>query len=103
MPPHIIVYAGRSFADYTDEFVAIPARQIGIAGEAGTEELLRALAVYLSSDFVTYQQFLTCPEWGVDSNRATLDALRALPIPLGRLDRKARSSTGSLSSTLANT
>jgi len=85
-PPHIILDASRRFAIYSDQFVAVPARQIGIAGEPHTEKLLRALAVYLNSDLVTYQQFLTCPEWGVDSNRATLEALKGLPTPLGNLD-----------------
>ena len=84
-PPHIVVHASRRFAIYSDEFIAIPARQIGIAGRPGTEDLLRALSLYLTSDFVTYHQFLLSPEWGVSSNRATLTALRQLPVPLAAL------------------
>lgn len=84
-PPHIILDASRRFAIYSDEFLAVPARQIGVATAPGGETLLRALAVYLNSDFVTYQQFLTCPEWGISTNRATLENLRTLPVPLDSL------------------
>ena len=88
-PPHIILDAGRRFAVYSDEFMAVPARQIGIAGGLEHTSILKALSVYLNSDFVTYQQFLASPEWGVDSNRATLDALKGLPTPLDALDAKS--------------
>jgi hypothetical protein len=100
-PPHIIVDAGRRFAIYSDEFIAVPARQIGIAASSGKEPLLKALSLYLSSDFVTYQQFFTTPEWGISTSRATLDALRHLPIPLDNLSEKELSAWAELRDTLA--
>ncbi len=84
-PPHVLVDAARRFAIFLGEFIAIPPRQIGIAGPSGSEELLRALSLYLSSDFCTYHQFLTSPQWGIDMNRADLDALKQLPVPLKEL------------------
>jgi hypothetical protein len=87
-PPHLLVDAGRRFAIYSDEFIAVPARQIGIAASSGKESLLKALSLYLSSDFVTYQQFFITPEWGISTSRATLDALRNLPVPLDNLSEK---------------
>ena len=80
-PPHILVDASRRFAIYSDDFVAIPGRHIGISGEKSQIPLLKALSLYLSSDFVTYHQFLTSPQWGVSFSEATLEALRSLPIP----------------------
>jgi hypothetical protein len=85
-PPHIIVDASRRFAIFSDEFIAVPARQIGIAGDSRSSmKMLRALSLLLSSDFCVYHQFLTSPQWGIDMNRADLHALVQLPAPLGRL------------------
>jgi hypothetical protein len=47
----------------------------------GRDDLLRALALYLNSDFVTYHQFLTTTEAGIQKTRSTLTALRGLPVP----------------------
>jgi hypothetical protein len=84
-PPHIIIDASRRFAVYSDEFIAVPARKVGISGRKRTRSLLKALALYLSSDFCRYQQFFTTSEWGVRTSLATLDALRNIPVPLGEL------------------
>jgi hypothetical protein len=84
-PPHIIVDAARRFAIYSDKFIAVPPGKIGIAGPPHAKNLLKALSVYLSSDFVTYQQFFTTPEWGISTSRATLDALKHLRVPLDNL------------------
>jgi hypothetical protein len=100
-PPHILVDAGRRFAVYSNEFIAVSARQIGIASAAGKETLLKALSLYLSSDFVTYQQFLTTPEWGISTSRATLDSLKNLPIPLDNLSEKELMGWAELRDTLA--
>jgi len=81
MPPHIIVDAARRFSVYSDSFIAVPARQIGIAGEASKTDLLRALSLFFYSDFCTFHQFFTSSEWGVQKNRNTLAALKQLPIP----------------------
>jgi len=84
-PPHIVVDASRRFAIYSNEFLAIPARQIGIRGDSKSSKILRALSLYLSSDFCIYHQFFVSPQWGVDMNRADLSALVDMPTPLGRL------------------
>jgi hypothetical protein len=81
-PPHILVDASRRFAVYADEFIHVPSGQQGISAPKEQDRTLRALALYLSSQFATYHQFFMSPEWGVDSNRATLDALLQLPVPL---------------------
>jgi hypothetical protein len=102
MPPHIIVDAGRRFAVYSDEFIAVPARQIGIAAPVGQESLLKALSLYLSSDFVTYQQFFTTQQWGVSTSIATLDSLKNLPIPLDKLSQTEMNEWADLRDTLAD-
>jgi hypothetical protein len=84
-PPHIIVDSSRRFAVYSDEFIAVPPRQIGISGPTDANKLLRALSLYLNADFCVYQQFFMTPEWGVSYSIATLDALKSLPVPLGEL------------------
>ena len=48
---------------------------------SGRHDLLRALALYLNSDFVAYHQFLTTTEAGIQKTRSTLKALRGLPMP----------------------
>lgn len=80
-PPHVIVSAARNFAVFSDEFLIVPPRQIGIAGPREVGDLLKALALYLNSDFVRYHQFFISPEFGVKRDRATLSALRDLPVP----------------------
>jgi hypothetical protein len=88
--PHVIVGASRNFAVYSEDFLVVPARQIGIASPDRNRELLKAVALYLNSDFVTYHQFLTTTEAGVQKSRNTLKALRALPLPFdGTADLKA--------------
>jgi hypothetical protein len=47
--------------------------------------LLKALALYLSSDFAYYHQFLTSTQFGVKRDVATLASLRQIPIPLLKL------------------
>jgi len=83
-PPHVIVDAGRRFAVYSDEFIAVRPRQVGIAASSETEQL-RALSIYLSSEFCLYHQFFATPQWGINKSIADLDALNDLPIPLGSL------------------
>lgn len=80
-PPHVVVGASRQFAIYSDEFLAVPSRQIGIYSPECDKQFLRALALYLNSDFVSYHQFLTATEAGVQKSRGTLQALRLLPVP----------------------
>ncbi len=86
-PPHIIVDRSRRFAVYSDEFIAVLPRQIGIAGTRSQAALLQALALYLNSDFVLYHQFLCSPEWGVSTSSSTLEAMKQLPIPFDSANR----------------
>lgn len=84
-PPHIVVSAARNFAVYTEEFLVVPPRQIGIVSLTGDKALLKALALYLSSDFAFYHQFLTATQFGVQRGVATLRALRQIPVPFADL------------------
>jgi len=86
-PPHVIVSAARTFAVYSDLYIVVPPRQIGIWGDAARSNLLRALALYLSSDFVTYHQFFNATN-AEERGRYTLAGLRRIPIPVGELDEK---------------
>jgi hypothetical protein len=83
--PHVIVSAARNFAVYSEKFIVVPPRQIGIVSVDGNRPLLKALALYLSSDFAYYHQFLTSTQLGVKRDVATLESLRQIPIPLLKL------------------
>jgi methylase of polypeptide subunit release factors len=80
-PPHIVLNAGRTFAVYTDDFVVVPHPHIGIAASIRDAALLKALALYLSCDFVRYYEFFISPQTGVKREAAALLALRSLPVP----------------------
>jgi hypothetical protein len=84
-PPHILVSAARNFAIYSNEYVIIEARQLGIISPTKDIAFLKALSLFLSSDFAFYHQFIRSTELGVKRDRATLEALRKMPIPLARL------------------
>ena len=81
-PPHIIVNQARWFAVYSDDFIAIPPKQIGIAGETGKETFLKALSLYLTSDFVRYYELFFSPEMGIQESISSLHTLKSLPVPL---------------------
>ena len=89
-PPHILVSAARNWAVFSNEYLIVPPRQIGIAGDKSTTALLKALALYLNSDFVRYHQFFISPEHGVKRERSTLTTLRKLPIPAALFDRDGK-------------
>jgi hypothetical protein len=80
-PPHVIVHAARNFSVFSEKFIVVPPPQIGIAGRQEDKDILRALALYLGSDFTWYQQFFTSPEMEY-RGRSTIDALKRLPVPL---------------------
>ena len=86
-PPHVIVSAARNFAVYSDEFIIVPPRQIGIISCTQDKDLLKALSLFLSSDFAFYHQFFRSTELGIKRDRATLESLRQMPIPLTNLSR----------------
>jgi hypothetical protein len=81
-PPHVIVNAARNFAVYNDKFLIVPPRQIGIISLTDDRRFLKALSLYLSSDFAYYHQFLASTQFGVKREVATLESLRQLPMPL---------------------
>ena len=85
--PHVIVSAARTFAIYTDDYLVVPSRQIGIISPADDRDILKALSLYLSSDFAFYHQFFTSTQLGVQMGRATLDALKRMPCPLTELNK----------------
>jgi hypothetical protein len=87
-PPHIFVDAARRFVLFSEEFFAIPTRQLGIAGKPSKANLLKALTLYLNSDFAYYQQFLTSTFWGVERDRPDKNDLEKLPIPIDLLSEK---------------
>jgi methylase of polypeptide subunit release factors len=86
-PPHVIVSAARNFAVFSDDYLIVPPRQIGIVSTSNDEDFLKALSLYLSSDFAFYHQFLTSSQFGVQRGRATLHALRRMPIGIAGLGR----------------
>lgn len=100
-PPHLILDEGRRFAIYSDEFIAVPAGQIGIHASFKNKAILKALSLYLSSDFVKYQQFLTTSQWGISTSIATLHSLKSLPIPLDELSHQELQGWVKLRDTLA--
>jgi len=79
--PHLIVGAARNFAVLDDKSLVVPPRQIGIRAKGDNVAFLKALVLYLNSDFVAYHQFLISPQHGVKRPVANLQALRSLPIP----------------------
>ena len=83
--PHIVVSAARNFSVYMDDYLIIPARQVGIISPTRNKPFLKALSLFLSSDFAFYHQFLAATQFGVQRGRATLGNLRAMPCPLADL------------------
>jgi len=81
-PPHVLVSAARAFAVYSDDFFVFPSRQIGIASPTRQKNLLKALCLFLNSDFAFYFEFLVSPSFGIERDRSTLNALRKIPSPL---------------------
>ena len=87
-PPHVIVSAARSFAVYTDDFLVVPSRQIGIVSESDDKDFLKAISLFLSSDFAFYHQFFASTQFGVKRDVCTLAALLEMPMPLSELGRR---------------
>lgn len=101
--PHVIVGAARNFAVYSEEFIVVPPRQIGIVSVNKNHQLLKVLALYLSSDFAYYHQFLTSTQFGVKRDVATLESLRQIPIPFLALSSAERTEWEALHDRLART
>jgi type I restriction-modification system DNA methylase subunit len=87
-PPHLMISATwKNLLIYSEEYFAIPPRQMGISvpseGKEQGKEQLRALAVYLGSSLVDYFIFFQVPEWGIYSTfpHVVLRAVRSIPTP----------------------
>jgi hypothetical protein len=80
--PHIVVARSGAFAVYEeDEFLVIPPRQVGIGAETSSKDLLKAITLYLNSDFSRYYQFFHSPEAGIQKTIGTTGDLKATPLP----------------------
>ncbi|MBC8459851.1 MAG: N-6 DNA methylase, partial [Deltaproteobacteria bacterium] len=86
--PHVIVSAARNFAIYSEDYIIVPPRQIGIVSPTNDRDLLKALALFLSSDFAYYYEFFMSTELGVDRDRSTLKALRKIPTPIAHMPKR---------------
>lgn len=84
-PPHILIDAARRFAIFSEEFILVPPRQIGISGTTKHIKLLRAISLYLSSYFCKYHQFMNSPQFGIGHDIADLKTLKLLPVPFDLL------------------
>jgi len=83
-PPHLLISASwKNFLLFSEEYFAIPPRQIGIAAPPKDAETLRALTVYLSSSLADFYMFFQVPVWGVyaDFPIVVLRAVRSIPTP----------------------
>ncbi|MEO8616427.1 MAG: N-6 DNA methylase [Luteolibacter sp.] len=87
-PPHVIVSAARNFAIFSNEFIVVPPRQIGIVSPKDDVRFLKALALFLSSDFARYHEFLSSSELGVKRDRSTLQSLRNIALPISALTKE---------------
>ncbi len=86
MPPLVILDEARRFAVYSDQTIAAPHGQIGVAGK--DSKILKALALYWNSGFFKYHQFFYAPQWGIRTDVAVLETLNNLPIPLNSIDER---------------
>ena len=68
-----------------DEYLLVPPQTIGIISTSDDRSFLKALSLFLSSDFAFYHQFLSSSQFGVQQGLATLDALKDIPVPIANL------------------
>ena len=102
-PPHVILSAARNFAIFSDEFLVVPARQIGIVSPESDARFLKALALFLNSDFARYLEFLTSSQLGVQRDVSTLNSLRHIAVPLSGLNDQKLSDWGKFYDRLSKT
>lgn len=88
-PPHILVGENRRFAIFTNEYAVVPPGQVGIASPTSDTLFLKALTLFLNSEFAYYHQFLASTKHGVERDAATISALRQIPMPVVELSRVA--------------
>jgi len=80
-PPHVIISEARTFAVYSDDYIIVPPRVVGIASQSRDETFLKTISLFLSSDFAFYHQFLVAAGPGFERDNATIGDLRRMPIP----------------------
>ncbi len=80
-PPHVFVAPSGAFAVYEEDFLVIPPRQIGIGATRERSALLKAIALYLNSDFARYYQFFNSPQPGIQKTISTTRDVGAIPLP----------------------
>ena len=83
-PPHLLIpETWKNFMVYSDEYFAVPPRQIGVSAPPNDADVLKALAVYLGSSVVDFHVFFHVPTWGLytDYRLVVLKAVRAIPTP----------------------
>lgn len=83
-PPHIIIDVSRKFAVFSDKFFVVPPRQIAIASTPSKNNLMKALALFLTSEFAYYHQFLLTV-LGIERDTPRKADLERIPIPLDEL------------------
>ena len=100
-PPHLIVSAAGSFSVYSDDFIVHPHPHIAISGKHEQASILKALSLFLSSNFATYYKFFSTPLWGIERDRIELKPLLRMPIPLGDLEESELARWAALHASLA--
>jgi N-6 DNA Methylase len=86
-PPHIIMNAGWKYSIYSDTYFVIKPRQIGLSVPPVDADHLRALSVILSSSIIEYYLFFQVPQWGIERDVITLNAVKSIPIPALTLEQ----------------
>jgi len=83
-PPHIIVDASMRFAVYSDKYTVFTAKPFGISG--GDNKLLKAIALFLNSQFIKYMDISLSASLGIERNRSGEKyVIESFPIPAGAL------------------
>jgi hypothetical protein len=77
--PHLVV--GPLFALFDERDFIVQHPKIAISGSPATEDVLRALALYISSSIAQYLLFFLSVRWGVDRRDLVLADVRGLPCP----------------------
>ena len=89
-PPRLLMSAAWKYTVYTDQFVLIPPRQIGLSCPPSDAKLLRALSAFLNSSVVRYYLFFQVPDWGIERDRITLRDVKGIPLPRFTPDQVVR-------------
>jgi hypothetical protein len=82
--PHLLISATwKNFLILSEEYLAVPPRQMAIAASQRDIRTLQALTAYLGTSLVDYFLFFQVPEWGVYSTfpHVALQAVRGIPTP----------------------